>query len=158
MTKENKCKATLLTLLCMWPGFLMLANAGYAGLVLVSAYVLWLVVTLFIAKIVFRSKPIEFNEGTITPIYDVTLRQLGFRYNVQHERWQIGCIGAPCFVYYNPNSSCGVSNLIECNNFISGNDEHMVRIVHSIEEIKLVLNSCGITEGMVEKAQDTWQM
>ena len=157
MTKENKCKATLLTLLCVWPGFFMFANAGYAGWGLSIAYVLWLAVTLFIARIVFRSKPIELREGTVTPIYDATLRQLGFRYNLQHERWQIGCIGAPCFIFYNPNSSCSVQNLIECNNYVSGNDEHFARIVHSIEEIRLVLNACGITEGMIEKAQETWR-
>lgn len=157
MTKENKNKATLLTLLCVWPGFLLLANAGYSGWLLTTAYIFWLAVTIFIGKIVLQGKPIKLADGSITPIYDATLKELGFRYNVQHERWQIGCIGAPCFIFYNPTSSSSIPNMIECSNYVSGNDEHLVRLVHSIEEIRFVLNACGITEGMIEKAQEVWK-
>ena len=157
MTKENKNKATLLTLLCVWPGFLILANEGYAGWLLTTAYLLWLTVTIFIGKIVLQEKPIKLSGDTITPIYDASLKGLGFKYNVQHERWQIGCIGAPCFIFYNPATSMSIPNMIECSNYVSGNDEHLVRLVHSIEDIRFVLNACGITEGMIEKAQDVWK-
>lgn len=135
----------------------MLANAGYAGLTLIISYVLWLTATLFVARVVFKSKSIKFYKSKVTPIFDATLRQLGFRYNLQYERWQIGCIGAPCFIYYNPPSSRTMPNTIKCTNFVSGNDEHLARLVHSIEEIRLVFNACGITEGMIEKARETWK-
>ena len=118
MTKENKNKATLLTLLCVWPGFLLLTNAEYSGWLLTTTYIFWLAVTIFIGKIVLQGKPIKLADGSITPIYDATLKELGFRYNVQHERWQIGCIGAPCFIFYNPTSSSSIPNMIECNNQI----------------------------------------
>lgn len=157
MTREKKNKAAFLMLLCVWPGFLILANEGYSGWLLVLSYLFWLAITVFIGKFVLQEKPIRMDGCTITPIYDLPLKELGFRYNVQYERWQIGCIGAPCFIFYNPASSISTPNMIECSNFASGNDEHLVRLVHSMEEIKFVLNSCGITDGMIEKAQDVWK-
>ncbi len=156
MTKDNKNKATLLMLLCVWPGFLLLANNGYFGWIITIAYLLWLTITVFIGRLVLQDKSSVTLAGTITPIYDLSLKNIGFQYNVQNERWQIGVVGAPCLVFYNPPSSNSVPNMIECYNFVSGNDEHLVRLVHSIEEIKFVLNSCGITDEMIEKSQKVW--
>lgn len=157
MKKTNKSKIALLFLLCAWPGFIFIADAGYQGWLLTAIYILWLATTVLIGKIVLQDKTIGPVTGTTTQIYDLTLKELGFRYNVQHERWQIGCIGAPCFIFYNPPSSNSMPNMMECSNYVSGNDEHLVRIVHCIEDIKLVLNACGITDSMIEKAQDTWK-
>lgn len=158
----NRNKIALLISLCAWPApltlcSLVLIDKGCSKLLFAVIYLVFFAIVIVIGKWLFKEKNIKQFKGQVTPIFDMTLKGCGFRYNAQHDRWQIGCIGAPCFIYYNSASSDSLPNMIECFNYVSGNDEHLVRLVHSIEEIHLVLNACGITEGMIEKAQDVWR-
>ena len=156
MTKENKCKAVLLTIFCAWPGFLILANMNYSGWLLVTLYVMWVAATVSIGRYLLCGKLVRYAEGCSTPISSEYLEAIGFSYNNKYKRWQIGCLGAPCLVFYEDVSGDGIRNLMECYNFESMNEDHFVKVVHCMEEIRLVLSSCGITEGMIERAQEVW--
>lgn len=119
----------------------------------VSLCVAWFMI-MAICAVIYNKSDKQYEE-TFTPIYDVTLKWIGFKYNKGMNRWQIGCIGAPCMVFCTKNSD-GVYRL-ECRNFNSGNDEYYVRFVKSVEDINAVLVFCGISESMIEKAQDVWK-
>lgn len=111
-------------------------------------FVLWIIALIVVGVEVLGEDARQSFQ--ITPIYDLTLKKLGFRYNVEYERWQIGKIGTLCYIYYDP-----ATGLMECFNFTSGNEEHFERLVHSIEEIQMVLDACGVTEDIIEKSQLT---
>lgn len=119
----------------------------------VSLCVAWFMI-MSMCAVIYNKNEAQY-ETNFTPIYDVTLKWLGFKYNQQMSRWQIGCIGAPCMVFCTRNSD-GVYKL-ECRNFESGNDEYDMRIVRSVEDINAVFISCGLSTSMIEKAQDVWK-
>lgn len=159
MNKDNVIRVILLTILCLWPILVILYKDAKPE-ILGYSYAAWIVglALFFYVEFVPKKKDVAHANKSITTICNRTLENVGFRYNVQEERWQIGCIGAPCFVFYNPASSNVMPNMMGCSNFdASGNDEHFTRRVYCIEDILLVLNACGITEDMIKKAQEIWR-